>query len=349
MNKCVLVVAAVALCAQKSIAGGFDGISIGVNPLFEPGRYAEITYNSLHPNIRGADNQNRNYSNVTPSLENVNGAFKFDFNERWSMAFLSDEPYQRDTVYSKGPAKGLKAAFKSRAWTVLGRYKITHNFSVFGGPIAQTLELSSDAPFAGYTVRTDADTDFGYAAGIAYEIPKSPTRVTLSYRSEIEHHMDAREYGQRSTVVQKTPQQLNLDMQAPVSDKVVLFGGIRWGEWSKIDVAPPILKVRTGRTLREYKKNTFRYTLGASYRATDRALLSVWASHEPDKEPNFSSIAPTDGSTDLGIGLTYNLGGGLKVRPSVVYRKYGDISDPVYGEYTDNFLTLYSLKVSYSF
>lgn len=349
MNKSAFIAAAVALCTQKVMAGGFDGPSVGVAPIFEPGRYAEITYNRINPKIRGTDNQGRNYGNVTPSLNNVNGAIKFDVNDQWAIALLSDEPYQRDTNYRAGAPKGLKASFTSRAWTLAGKYKFNPNFSVYGGPVYQTLDFSSDAPQIGYTVRTDTEGAYGFMAGLAYEIPKSPTRVTLTYRSQIEHHMKAREFGERSTFEQKTPQSLALDAQALVSENIILFGGVKWTEWSAIEITPPILESRTGRSLRKYEKNTFRTTLGASYRLTKDAVVSVWASHEPDKEPNFSAIAPTDGSTDLGVGLSYNLGGGVKIRPSVTYRKYGDISDPVYGNYKDNFLTLYTLKLSYNF
>ncbi|NWF07109.1 MULTISPECIES: outer membrane protein transport protein [Pseudomonas] len=350
MNKSAFIAAAVViLCTQKVTAGGFDGPSVGISPIFEPGRYVEMTYSRINPKIRGTDNQGRNYGNITPSLDNVNGAIKFDVNDTLAVALLSDEPYQRDTVYRSGAPRGLTGVFKSRAWTLAGKYKLNPYFSVYGGPVYQTLDFSSDAPKIGYSVRTNAESAYGFMAGLAYEIPQSPTRVTFTYRSQIDHHMKAREFGERSTFEQKTPQSLTLEAQAPVSKNIVLFGSMKWTEWSAVEITPPILKSRTGSSLRNYKKNTFRTTLGASYGLTPDAFLSVWASHEPDKEPDFSSIAPTDGSTDIGVGLTYNLGGGIKIRPSVSYRRYGDISDPVYGDYKDNFLTFYSLKVGYDF
>ncbi|SEI47691.1 OmpP1/FadL family transporter [Pseudomonas sp. NFACC07-1] len=332
-------------------AGGFDGLAIGVQPIFESGNYIELTHHWLRPNIDGTDPAGNDTGNLVRRLDSTSGAFKLDVSDSFSLALLTDEPYARSPYYRKGPAEGLKASYKSRDWTLVGRYKLTPELSVYGGPFSQTLEIAAHQPqqLAGvaYTLKTDGDTRYGYTLGVAYE-PMPFTRVSLTYRSKVQHKVDGTENGMDSTIRQRTPESLALDAQIPISQSTLLFGSVFWAKWTGVSLAPPLFTATFGMPVKVFENDTIRYTLGAGYRINENATLIGAFIYEKEKE-EFSPLAPTSGIKALSVGLKYDVGHGFNVTPMVTYSKFGDMSSPVFGEYRDNTMTIYSLKTSYNF
>ncbi|MCJ8206783.1 outer membrane protein transport protein [Pseudomonas sp. RGM2987] len=332
-------------------AGGFDGLALGVSPIFESGTYAELTHHWIRPDIEGTDPAGNKTGNLVRRLDSTSGAFKFDVNDDFSLALLTDEPYARSPYYREGPAQGLKASYKSRDWTIIGRYKLTPELSLFGGPFSQSLEIAAHLPqqLTGieYSLKSDPDTRYGYTVGMAYE-PAPFTRVSLTYKSKVQHKIDGTENGMDSTIRQRTPESVALDAQMPISQNTLLFGSVYWAKWTGVSLAPPVYTATFGAPVKVFEHNTIRYTLGAGYRINDSATLIGAFIYEKENE-GFSPLAPTSGVKALSLGLKYDVGHGFNITPMVTYNKFGDMSSPVFGEYRDNSMTIYTLKTSYQF
>ncbi len=94
------------------------------------------------------------------------------------------------------------------------------------------------ALFSGYTMETSTETDFGYVVGGAWERPDIAARVSLTYHSEIEHDFEADENGASTDFSTTTPQSLTLEGQTGVAADTLLFGSVRWVNWSEFDISP---------------------------------------------------------------------------------------------------------------
>ena len=95
--------------------------------------------------------------------------------------------------------------------------------------------------------RVDAGKDWGYGwmLGTAYERPDIALRVSLSYYSKISHSLDTQESTATTGVLPTqtevdTPQSVSLDFQTGVAPKTLVFGSIRWVDWSEFRIDPPL-------------------------------------------------------------------------------------------------------------
>lgn len=183
---------------------------------------------------------------MTSSFLQLGAAYKADINDRLSYAIIYDQPFGADVDYPTGTGyfAAYPAEFESHAITGLLRYKFQNNFSVHGGLRVQSVEATAAVPFvAYYRVSGDRDIGVGYVIGGAYERPDIALRVALTYNSGIKHDVQTSEsFGgvpiPGSNTEIETPQSVNLDFQTGIAQDTLLFGGIRWAEWSEFDITP---------------------------------------------------------------------------------------------------------------
>lgn len=231
MNRFALAVVASFTAAASAQAGGLDRSGQGIDPLFEEGNYAELSFGFVDPSVDGTDIQpgystgtalalnpsfGNDTGNVTENFLTVGAAFKYQFNEAVSFAVIVDEPYGSDVSYPasgntvaslavpgvqvEGSALGgTEAIVDSYAVTALGRYQFGNGFSVHGGlryqEISANVTLSGLAygGLNGYNAGFSSDGAFGYVVGGAYERPEIALRVALTYSSKIEHELSTKE------------------------------------------------------------------------------------------------------------------------------------------------------------
>src|SRR5690606_21284807 len=68
-----------------------------------------------------------------------------------------------------------------------------NGFQIYGGPVIQKakaevhLRGQAYGPLTGYDANVNADTDYGWVAGLAYSKPEIALSAALTYRSEIDH------------------------------------------------------------------------------------------------------------------------------------------------------------------
>ncbi|QBF31721.1 OmpP1/FadL family transporter [Thalassococcus sp. S3] len=333
--------AAIPLCLSVTLAqaGGLDRNGQPIGILFEEGNYAEFSFGRTSPSLTGTDLATAGPTgDVALSFNNVALGLKMDITDQLSFALIADEPFGSDIQYpvsATSPLLGGTSAFSSStALTGLLRYEFDDRISVHGGlRVLRTdgnITLSGQAygppppvGLSGYNVALDADTALGYVVGAAYEIPDIALRVALTYNSEIEHEFDTRENvapGVVSTTNTTVPQSINLDFQTGIAPRTLLFGSIRWAEWSATKVRPQ----GSGVDLIDLNDTTT-FTLGLGRQFTDRLSGSIAFGYEAEDDDTLvSPLAPTNGFRSISVGLSYDVDDNITVAGGIRYTDLGD-------------------------
>ena len=226
-----------------------------------------------------------------------------------------------------------------------------------GGPLPGS--IVSD-----YSASSSKETDLGFILGTAYEIPDFAMRVALTYRSEIEHEFDAREtYTQLSlpggvptfSPVSTTtdtpvimPQSVTLDFQSGVAPKTLVFGSVKWTEWSKWQVKPGAYESETGGEITSFDNDTFTYQLGVGRQLSDQFSVFARAGYESKKGGESSRLSPTDGYTSIGVGGSYTMGK-AKITAGVEHAWLGDAESGTPTDFSDNTATGFGISVGFAF
>jgi long-chain fatty acid transport protein len=110
----------------------------------------------------------------------------------------------------------------------------------FSGDVG--LFTGSGGAGASYVLAAEASTEIGYMIGGAYERPDIAMRVALTYYSETTHDVTASEttgLGTAPTTFETSiPQQILLEGQTGVAPGTLVFGSLRWTDWTAFSIAP---------------------------------------------------------------------------------------------------------------
>ncbi|BDY15941.1 membrane protein [Sulfitobacter pontiacus] len=367
----VIAMAALLGSASTLHAGGIDRSGQSITALFESGRYAEFSLGSVSPNTSGVGagpasqvtpTPGANSGNMTDSFFTFGAAYKADINDQLSYAIIYDQPFGADVEYPTGTgyfAQGSTAEFNSHALTGLLRYKMPNNFSVHGGIRVQTIEASANIPFlGGYSVEGDRDTGVGYVAGVAYEKPEIAMRVSLTYSSKIKYDVRTSEnsiLGPSVTDTEvETPQSANLEFQTGIAADTLLFGGVRWVDWSSFVIAPQQYGVVSrGGSLLSYENDVYTYSLGIGRRLSDTWSVAAVVGYEKSNGGFSSNLGPTDGNKSLGLAATYTRDS-MEITTGIRYINIGDAETTLGGGQTaatfeDNDAVAIGVKVGFTF
>jgi len=246
--------------------------------------------------------------------------------------------------------------------TVLAHYRLNERMSIYGGIKGEAVE-GQVALFNGYRMSTDRALDYGFVVGAAYEIPDIALRVALTYTSDITHAFQATEVvpgvGTFATTFSSTvPQSLALDFQSGIAKDTLLFGSIRWRDWSEFQIAPALFSAANG-PLVSYDNDSVTYTLGVGRRFSETWSGAVFVSHEPAGGGFAGNLGPTDGYTSIGLGATYTQDR-MKITGGITYARIGDAvteapaalgapAGTTLGRFTGNSLVGVGVKVGWSF
>lgn len=359
--------------ATTAGAGALDRTLQPVGVIFEDGNYAELSYGFTSPDVSGtipglgigSGNVGVDYSTVTLS-------FKYDLGERLSVGVVLDQPFGADVNYDEAdlgyPIGGSEATFDSTSLTVLGRYKLNDSFSVHTG--ARFVTIDADLFVAvpsqgyGYDADFDEDSDTAYVLGAAYERPDIALRVALTYSSETSYS-NASSYestlggvpGSGGGPVEYTlPQSVNLDLRTGIAANTLLFGQVRWADWSETEINVPDYLFNP---VVSYEEDVLTYTLGVGRQFTDRISGAASVTYESqtsddfdpaDPESGVSNLSPTDGQLGLQLAGTYLVGNGVELSGGVRYTRLGDATTRTFGaEFEGNDAVSVGLRVGYRF
>lgn len=374
MRRVLMTVSATALTAGSAYAGGIERSTQSVAILFEQGNYVEFTLGEVSPNVSGVQQvplttpAGNSSGDMAGDYTTWSLAVKTAITDKLDFALVLDEPIGADVDYAAGTGysyAGSTATVDSHALTGLLRYKITPAFSVIGGLRAVQTE-GEVSLFTGYEMTSKKETDFGYLLGVAWERPEIAARVSLTYSSAVDHDFRVQESTpvpggglivQQNEFTTTIPQSLTLEGQTGIAADTLLFGSVRWVDWSEFVIAPPLYVAGAGDNLVDYDGDTITYSIGLGRRFNETWSAAITASYE-DAIGGFSgNLGPTDGATSVGLATTYTRGP-MKITGGVRYVWLGDTETEApapypdgvtFGEFKDNEGVALGLRVGYSF
>lgn len=325
--------------------------------------------------------------NVSSSFNQIGLAYKRQFNANWSGALIIDQPFGASLLYPTPDGAG--AAFSRLGGTMVDvdsthltgvvRYAMPENgFGVHAGLRAARASgevgLSGLAygAVSGYNVQLDNDTAVGWLAGFSWERPEIAARVALTFNSKIKHEFNTIESGPlvdpdgpagplpplpllngSSTTTVNTPKSVNLEFQTGVAPDTLVFGSIRWVDWSSFLVDPARFVAVTGAGLVELEDTTT-YTIGVGRKFTDTWSGAASFSFEKAGDDLVSPLAPTNGRKGVSLAAIYTQGS-MKITTGINYTKLGNARpetgtpDVARAQMSGNDLWGVGVKVGYSF
>jgi long-chain fatty acid transport protein len=346
-----------ALAAGPVLAGGIERSPPSVAVLFEDGNYVEFSLGAAAPDVSGTVLGGRLSSgDMAPGYGTFALAYKQAVNDKLDFAVILDQPVGAKVSYPAAnapyPFAGATADIDSLAITALVRYKLPSNISIIGGLRAEQVEGRVSIPsVGGYTMTTDTDRKLGYLVGIAWEKPEIAARVALTYNSKIDHELTAREsFSPVPTTFETTiPQSVNLEFQTGIAKDTLLFGSVRWVDWSDFDITPPAFFAATASSLASLDSDYVTYTLGVGRKFSEQWSGAVILGYEGASGDLQGNLGPTDGQRSIGLAATYTMDH-LKITGGVRYIDIGDATTrAIGGQFTDNSAVAAGLRVGFSF
>jgi len=394
MKRLFWAASALALLANPLQAGGLDRTYLPIDIIFETGNVARLSFARVISDVSGdgsgvtavgAIPAGTSYSDVGGNFNLPGLALKYDVTDRFSAALMFERPFGSDIRYNGDPNTtelgGTTAIAETNMLSLLLRYKITDRVSVHGG--VRVSQASGDidlrglaygpgatlvppgtpfgaAGFNGYSVSLDTDTALGYTLGAAYERPDIALRVALTYNSKIVHKFDTEEsfngasLGASDETEVELPQSVALDFQTGIAPNTLIFGQIRWAEWSAFKIDPTVFTAASGVGLVELE-DWWTYTLGIGRRFSDSFAARASVIYEQEADPVRSPLSPVNGFWAVSLGGAYDVNEQVTISGGFRYTWFGDAEpetgtpDVVRGVFEDNTASSFGLQVAYRF
>jgi len=353
--------AALLLTTTAATAGGLDRGGNSYSVLFEDGNYAELSFSIAQPDVSGdyaAGLGGGSTEDMAEDFNNFGVALKFAINESLDAAVFLNQPFGANASYGSGPYTGLEAEWNSTQVAAVLKYQVNENVSVYGGIRSVKSEAEIAIPAAlfpfGYTAETESDSQISYIAGAAYEIPEIALRVALTYESGFTHEFDTTETAAAlggvipSVTEIEMPQAVTLDFQSGIAEDTLLFGSVRWSEWSVFEVRPIGYENATGEAVTGLDNDVTTYRIGLGRRISDELSVFGRVTYEEANGGIASRLTPTDGTTSIGIGGSYTMDN-VEFTGGIEYSMLGDAEDGSATDFSDNSALGFGLTIGYSF
>lgn len=243
-------------------------------------------------------------------------------NDQLNVGMAMNSPFglvtdARDT-WAGGP-NGDKSDVKTYNFNPQVSYKLTDEISLGLGAQVEymTVNLTARTPGTGAQLFAGKGNDWGlgFTAGVLFQ-PTDATQIGLGFRSAVKHtlkgHGTFRSFPQGTLDAGFTaPETVTLGVRQKVSDQLTLLGGVEWANWSRfktLDIAlssPPGFVLKTP----ENWKDSWYYSFGAEYIATDALMLRAGVAYEKSPVPDATRTprVPDNDRFWLSAGATYKL------------------------------------------
>jgi len=351
---------ALLLGSSAVMAGGLDRSGQGITALFETGTVVELSYGSVMPDVSGSVGGGAVSSgNVGSDYNTMALSFKTDINDRISLALIVDEPFGANIDYGDAdagyPIAGSSAEFRSSAITALGRYKFNDRFSLHAGARLISIDANASISLGGpaYDATYDSASDVSLVVGGAFEIPDIALRVALTYATATEFtHTTTLQvapgvFSPVPDTIYEMPQSVNLDFQTGIAADTLLFGSVRWADWSETEINS---FGYPGNPLVGYDQDYVSYSIGVGRKFSDTFSGAISVGYEAANGDPADNLAPTDGYLSLQVGGTYTIDN-IEITGGVRYVMLGDATTeaPISAEFADNSALGVGLSVAYRF
>ncbi|WP_306116376.1 MULTISPECIES: OmpP1/FadL family transporter [unclassified Roseovarius] len=336
-------------------AGGIGRDGDRSQILFEEGRnYVEFTASAVDLNVSGSLLGGALGSgNIQKSFLSFSGAYKFQPNDQWAFAIVANEPVGADVAYTAGtpyPFSGSSATVESIAVTGYVKYNFSERVSAYGGLRVQGLTGDLAIRTAGlplppvYNLNVDQDFRFGYVVGAAYQIPDIAMKVALTYESEIEHSFIDNTGTNFDVTI---PQAVTLHAQSGISQNTLLFGSIRWQEWTEFQIRP--LDFLGGAVaIASEPSDIWTYELGVGQRFNENWSGALTVGYEEDQGDIVGNLSGKDGFTSFGVAMKYKKEG-WEVTTGIKYFDIGSTRTSIGANFSGNDAVAAGVKVGFRF
>ncbi|CAM4279557.1 hypothetical protein [Acinetobacter pragensis] len=389
-----------AACSQVH-AAALDRTGQSIAAFLEDGNYFEASIAAVEADISGqarpqfmTPSTDSSTGNLTNSSTFYNAAIKLQMTPQFSFGLIYDQPFGADTAYKALPNhtfstdSGLASAnVDTQNLSFLFGYQPNENWNFYAAPVYETIKgnvklngLAFEA-ISGYQLNVKENSEIGWLAGMAYQIPEIALKAAVTYRSEIKHSLTADEsfamplsalvpmIGTGLTNI-TTPQSINLDLQSGITPTMLVFLNTRWVNWKKFEIKPyafnKVTEIATGYPngliLADYNKDQISADLGLAKKINDQwsgVMSAGWDSGAGDPT---SVFGPIGGYWSAGVGLRFNpaadyfIQAGLRyfwledaTGHSAAYALPGNAENAKVADYSDNTALGYLLKIGYKF
>lgn len=242
------------------------------------------------------------------------------------------------------------------------------NLNFYAGGVYQTikgnvsLRGTAYSLYNGYDAEIKETGDIGWLAGAAYQIPEIALKASVTYRSEIDHDVDAKENLSVEAALDRnpavlaglgvtpeqiaamkssgktkitTPQSVNLDLQTGIMENTVAFANIRWVDWSNFSIQPHkfgqvsqaiggLVNRPNGFNLVEYSDDQWSVNTGIGRKLNDQWAGNVSVGWDSGAGNPVSTLGPTEGYWNVGLGVQYSPAANYFIAGGVKYFWLGD-------------------------
>ena len=339
--------------ALSATAGGFETNSLSTSFMYEKGNYAELGMSSRSPDVKGTV-----YAPTGSALakqDYVSLAIKSDISSDLSVGLTSYNQGAVQLDYSSAGSPNAVALpvvdLDINALAVLVKYSLSNNVSILGGAKQSQVQNASANIFqsAGLPASSvSGATETSLLIGASYAIPKIALRAELIYEGDAEFSLDTSNAGVGTGKTSASvPDYMTLNFQSGIAEDTLLFGSIRKADWSNHQIT-----VFPGTPTTSSFTDTTTYSLGIGRKINDAVSLIANYSTEPaGSSASTTPLTITNGYDAIGLAVRYSSGNST-VTAGYSYAKVGNItltSGLGDGEFTNNTVTGFGIKIGYNF
>ncbi len=154
MKKQFTLGAALLMTTTAASASGIDRNLTNYGLLFETGNYAELSYANVSPSVSGTYGPTATALGggatstdvMSKDFETLSGSVKYDLTDKLALGLFSNQPFGANADYTNGFYTGLAAEWDSRGTSIVLKYKVTPNISVYGGARSIVSQATIDIP-----------------------------------------------------------------------------------------------------------------------------------------------------------------------------------------------------------
>ncbi len=325
MRSIISTSALAALLASGAVqAGGLDRSGQDTSIIFKEGGLFEVTSVSVKPTVTGTYDATLTAlggatatGDVTPDYSMTTMGFKMDVSDNIAVALVQDSPYGAHVKWTGGFLDGTEGKVDSSATTLMASYGLGDAVSLYGGLKSQKMTIKADInlPFPApdtlaYSLSETSSNATGYLLGAAFEKPEIALRVAFTYHPKVKHDFTTVESVNtnpvNSTASAYAPSAYNIDFQTGVAENTLLFGSIRKVNWTETDLKPTGYNMAASKSLLSYDEDTTTYSIGLGRKFTENWSAALTYGYEGETAGDGSPLAPTNGNSKYGLGVTYN-------------------------------------------
>ena len=401
------------LASSGSFAAALDRSGQSIASFLQPGNYFEAGISILDPDVSGTTRTGEKTGDMAGDYYFPSAALKIQATDNISVGLIYDQPFGADAEYTQSnmftSALGnTEVEVDTQNLSLILGFQPDENFNIYGGAVYQGVKGSvnlngfaySGSPasnavgFSGYKANISEDFDFGWLAGISYQIPEIALKASVTYRSKIKHKTTIDESsvgpslgglnpiptiingfnGAQETTIE-TPQSVNLDLQTGIMSNTVAFANLRWVNWKDFSIRPHSFGVAAGAAtsstpttalqnpgkgfdLVAYKDDQISATVGVGRKFNDLWAGNVSVGWDSGAGDPVTTLGPTEGYWNLGLGLQYSPTPSTFIAGGVKYFWLGDAkaqsgaqfgTNDYVAEFKDNDALAYGLKIGYKF